>query len=71
MRWQGGRVVRWERWKVSVLFRGGRRRVSSRFHLFVYDVHQGTKGGMGSRFSCVAAGMERTSLDLPDAVNNG
>ena len=64
--WWGGKDGRF-----LVLFKSGGRRVSSRFHLFVYDVRQGTKGGMGSSFSCVAAGMERTSLDLPHAVNNG
>ena len=26
--------------------------------------------GMGSRFSCMPAGMERHSLDLPQAVKN-
>ena len=36
MRWQGGRFL--------VLFKSGRRRLSPRFHLFVFDVKQRNKG---------------------------
>ena len=43
-----------------------------RFHLFVSDVNQGKKDfeckTVSSRFSCVAPGMERLSLDLLRAV---
>ena len=41
VRWQGGRVVRWEGGRFLVFFKGGRYRVSSRFHLFVSHVNQG------------------------------
>ena len=47
MRWQGGkgeRVVRWESGRFLVLFKGGKRRVSPRFHPFVSDVNQGNEG---------------------------
>ena len=70
MRWKGGRVKRWqggkrgrlmkqEGGKHLLLFKGGRRWISPRFHLFVSDVNQ--RDGMGSRFSCAAAGIERLS----------
>ena len=36
MRWQGGRFL--------ILFNGGERRVSPRFHLFLSDVNQGKEG---------------------------
>ena len=63
-----GRVVRWQGGTFLVLFKTGEHRVSPRFYLFVSDV-KGMKG-MGGRFSCVPAGMERYSLDLPRAVKN-
>ena len=44
MRWQGGRVVKREGGKYLVLFKGGGRRESPRFHLFVSDVNQWSKG---------------------------
>ena len=43
VRWQGGkggRIVRWHGERFLVLFEGGGRRVSPRFHLFVSDVNQ-------------------------------
>ena len=43
LRWQGGklrRVVRWQGRSFVVLFKTGRRRVSSRLHLFVSDLNQ-------------------------------
>ena len=46
MRWQGekgGRVVRWEGGRFLVLCKGGERRVSPRFHLFVSGVNQGNE----------------------------
>ena len=49
MWWQGGkggRVVRWEGGMFLVLFKGGERRVSPRFHLFVSDVNQGNEGAV-------------------------
>ena len=58
MRWQGGRLM--------VLFKGGVRRVNPKIHLFVSDVNQ----RRSTRFSCVAAGVERLSLDLTQAVKN-
>ena len=39
MKWQGGRGGRAVR-----LFKSGRRRLSPRFHLFVFDVNQRKKG---------------------------
>ena len=45
--WQGekcGRVVRWQAGTFLVLFKGGRRRVSPGFHLFVFDVNQQNEG---------------------------
>ena len=50
--------------------------MSVRFHLFVFDVNQENKyfvcKKVGSRFSCVAPGMERFSLDFPrGALENG
>ena len=53
-----------------VLFKGGGHKMSPRFHLFVYDVSQGNEGVGCSRFSCMATGMERLSLDLLRAVKN-
>ena len=54
-----------------VLFKGGICRVSSRFHLFVSDVNQwNERVEMGTRFSCMTAGMEILSLDLMQAVKN-
>ena len=54
-----------------VFFKDGGRRVNPKFHFFVSDVNQGNKkGGVGSRFSCVAPGIERLYLDLPRAVKN-
>ena len=47
VRWQGqrgGRVVRWQGGRFLVLFKGGGRRVSPRFHLFVSDVDQWNEG---------------------------
>ena len=44
MRWPGGRVVKREDGKYLVLFKGGGRRESPRFHLFVSDFNQGSKG---------------------------
>ena len=47
VRWQGGkggRVVRWQGGRFLVLFEGGGRRVSPRFHLFVSDVNQRNQG---------------------------
>ena len=54
MRWEGGRVMRWQgrkgkrvvRWedgRFLVLFKGGEHRVSPRFYVFVSDVNQGNK----------------------------
>ena len=43
VRWQvgnGGRVVWWQGGRFLVLFEGGGRRVSPRFHIFVSDVDQ-------------------------------
>ena len=43
--------------------------MSLRLHLFVSDVNQGKEdfecNKVGSRFSCLALGMERLFLDLP------
>ena len=39
MKWQGGAFL--------VLFKSGERRVSPRFHLFVYDVDQQRNKGAG------------------------
>ena len=36
-------MVRWKSGRFLVLFKGGRCRVSPRFHLFVFDVNQGNK----------------------------
>ena len=51
---------------------GWGRTVSLRLHLFVSDVNQGNEyfecKKIGSRFSCVAPGMKRFSLDLLRAV---
>ena len=80
VRWEGGRLLRWQggkRWKGSevtkwesgevarlegggflVLFKGGG--WNSREQM----------GRLGSRFSCMATGMERLSLDLLGAVKN-
>ena len=47
VRWQGGkggRVLRWQGGRFLVLFEGGGRRVSPRFHLFVSDVNQRNQG---------------------------
>ena len=47
VRWQvgiGGRVVRWQGGRFLVLFEGGGRRVSPRFHLFDSDVNQRNQG---------------------------
>ena len=43
-RWENGEV---ERWKVPGFIQGGRHKMISRFHLFVSDVNQGTKGWDG------------------------
>ena len=43
VRWQvekGGRVVKWQGGRFLVVFKGGGRRVTPRFHLFVSDVDQ-------------------------------
>ena len=43
MRWHSGtdaRVVKWQGERFSVLFKGGRRRVRPRFHLFVSVANQ-------------------------------
>ena len=37
---KGGRVLRWQCGRFLVLFKGGRCRVSQRFHLFISDVNQ-------------------------------
>ena len=45
--------------------------MSLRFHLFISDVNQGNKDfecEVGSRFSCVAPGIEKFPLDLPRTV---
>ena len=46
--------------------------MSLRFHLFVSDISQLNehfeRKKVGSRFSCVALGMERFSLDLPQPI---
>ena len=52
-----------------VLFKGVARRLSPRFHFFVSDVIQ-RRSRMGSRFSCVVAGMARFSLDFTQADKN-
>ena len=49
MRWQGekgGKVVRWDGGMFLVLFKGGKRRVSPGFHLFVSGVNQGNEGAV-------------------------
>ena len=55
-----------------VQFKDGGRMVSLRFDLFISDVNQGNEDleckKVGSRFSCMAPGMERFSLDLQRAV---
>ena len=57
--------------KYPVLFKGGRHRMSTRFHLFVSNVNQGNEGARWIQyFFYVAAGMERLSLDLLRAVEN-
>ena len=61
MRWQGGRLM--------ILFKGEVLRVYPRFHLFVSDANP-RRSKMGTRFSCVTAGMERLSFDLTQAVKN-
>ena len=53
--WEGGKVVRWQGGKGErmvrqkgvrylVLLKGGRHKMSPRFHLFVSDVNQGNEG---------------------------
>ena len=42
--WKGGEVVRWQGGRSLVLFKGGGRRVSPRFHPFVFDVNLGSEG---------------------------
>ena len=47
VRWQsrkGGRMVRQKVGRYLVLFKGGRRNMSPRFHLFVSGVNQRNKG---------------------------
>ena len=47
VRWQGGkggRVVKWQGQRFPVLSKGGCCKVSPRFHLFVSDVDQQSKG---------------------------
>ena len=49
MRWQGekgGKVERWDGGMFLVLFKGGKRRVSPGFHLFVSGVNQGNEGAV-------------------------
>ena len=41
---KGGRVLRWQCGRFLVLFKGGRCRVSQRFHLFISDVNQWYRG---------------------------
>ena len=71
VRWQGGegeRVVRWEMWEVLSFIQRWGTPGELRFHFFGYNVNQENEGGgMGSRISCVATGMERLPLDLPRA----
>ena len=43
---KGGRVVRWKGGRFLVLCKGGERRVSPRFHLFVSDFNQGIEGAV-------------------------
>ena len=73
-RWEGSEATRWERLesievaRFLVLFKGERCRVSQRFHLFVSDVNQWNKSNrVGSRCSCVVAGM--TPLPLPPPLD--
>ena len=64
VRWQGGkggRMVRQKGGRYLVLFKDRGHKVSPKFHLFVSDVNQRNQG---SRFSCVATGMERLFLNL-------
>ena len=44
-RWEVGKVGEWwvERWEVPGFIQGKGRRVSPRFHFFVFDVNQGNK----------------------------
>ena len=75
-RWDGSEVTRWERWdsievtrwKVSGVIQAW---MSQRFDIFVSDVNEWNKRDrMGSRCSCVVAGMEKLPLDLTQVVKN-
>ena len=44
--------------------------MSPRFHLFVSDFNQGNEVADEFKIPCMAAGMERLTLDLPQAVKN-
>ena len=71
VRWQGRigeRVVRWKGGRFLVFFKGGGCRVSPKFHLFCFCKSRERMGGLDSRFSCMAAGMERFSFDLLQVV---
>ena len=43
---EGGRLLKWQGGRFLVLFKGGRRRVTPRFHLFISNVNQ-RNGGAG------------------------
>ena len=67
VRRQGGKGWRVSRWQGFLCYS----RVSQRFHLFVSDVNQWNKSNrMGSRCSCVVAGMKKLPLDLTQVVKN-
>ena len=60
------RVVKCKGGRFLVLLKGGGRRMSPRFHFFVSVVKsRDRRGRTGSRFSGVAPGIEKLSLDLP------
>ena len=59
------RVVKCKGGRFLVLLKGEGRRMSPRFHFFVSVVKsRDRRGRTGSRFSCVAPGIEKLSLDL-------
>ena len=76
-RWErckSGEVARWERresgevrrWEVPGFFQGWQMQVESKISSFCFRCQsREQRSGIGSRFSCVAAGMEKLSLDLP------
>ena len=72
-------MARWERWEnceaqrreVPGFIKGWGTQHESKISSFSFwCLSRERRGGMGSRFSCVAARMERLSLDLSQAVKD-